>query len=96
MEECKVLLSNISLLDNMDDTWIWEFNIDGMYLVKEIDVLISNFDVVAGSPLYKVIWNSLVLLKILMFTWRISLRNRLPFRDNLYQREMQSFVFLCG
>jgi hypothetical protein len=95
VEECKVLLSNISLLDNMEDTWIWEFNLDDMYSVKEVDVLISNFDVVAGSPLYKVIWNSLVLLKILMFTWRL-LRNCLPFKDNIYEREMQSFVFLCG
>ena len=43
VEECKVLLFNISLLDDMEDTWIWEFNLDGVYSVKEVDVLISNF-----------------------------------------------------
>jgi len=44
VEECIVLLYNISLHDNMEYTW-------NMYYVKEAYKLISNFEDLADSPL---------------------------------------------
>jgi len=34
IEECKGLLSNILLQDNMEDVWIWNFNSDKLFMSK--------------------------------------------------------------
>jgi len=51
VEECKILLPNISLQDNMKDAWIWDRNSDGMYSTKEAYDLISNFEDITDSHL---------------------------------------------
>jgi len=55
VDECKVLLSNISLKDNVEDACVWDLNSDGMYSAKEAYELISNFKDITYSLLYKVI-----------------------------------------
>lgn len=47
-----VFLYNISLHDNMKDTWNWDLNPYGMYVVKEAYKLMSNFEGLADFPLY--------------------------------------------
>jgi hypothetical protein len=45
---------SIIMHDDADDVWILEFNIEHLFSIKEVYVLVSNFEIVSGSPLFRV------------------------------------------
>lgn len=91
VEECIDLLSNITMHDDANDIWIWEFNIEDLFSVKEDYALVSNFEIESDSPLFRVNWTNLISLKILLYTLRL-LNNRLTTQINLIHRGVQNLT----
>jgi hypothetical protein len=65
---------------------VWELNPDDMYSIKEVYELIFNFEDIADFPLYKVVWNNLVSLRLhcllgdyFIIVWLKQLTNHLFF-----------------
>ena len=79
------------LKEKLVEIWNWDINFDCIFSLKEAYDLISNFEEVDDSSLYKVTWNKLLSSKISLFAWRLF-HNRLQTKDNLIQRRMQRLV----
>lgn len=89
MDECRTLIPNITLQNNVDDVWIWHLNLDGLFSLKEACEIISNFEEIINSPLVNITSNSLVPTNnISLFVWRLLL-DRLPTKYSLICIGMQ-------
>lgn len=88
MDECRTLIPNITLQNSVDDVWIWHLNLDGLFSVKEACEIISNFEEIINSPLFKITSKSLVPTNISLFAWRLLL-DCLPTKYSLIFIRMQ-------
>lgn len=83
MDECRTLLPNITLQNNVEGVWIWDLNLDGLFSVKEACEIIFNFEEITNSSLHNITSNSQVPMKISLFAWRLLL-DRLPINNCIF------------
>jgi hypothetical protein len=85
--ECSILLNNTVLQENVHDTWRWLLDPIHGYSVKGA----YHFLTTTGQPLDRTlvddVWQKHIPSKVSVFVWRL-LRNRLPTKDNLVQRQV--------
>jgi len=95
VEECRMLLSNITLQVTMSDRWRWRLDTTGSYTVRSIYDMLTADGSNTVSEAAELIWNRHVPLKVSILAWRL-LRNRLPTKANLLARGMLAHdVQLC-
>jgi len=98
--ECLVLLLNLVLQENVEDTWRWLLDpIHGYSVRRAYHFLTTSTDSVNGPQVVDV-WHQYIPSKVSVFVWRL-LRNKLPTKDNLVWRRILSqedaiCVFGCG
>jgi len=100
VRECYVLLHNIVLQENVEDTWRWLLDpIHGYSVRGAYCFLTTSSELVDRSQVVN-IWHKHIPSKVSLFVWRL-LRNRLPTKDNLVRlsvlsREDAVCVSGCG
>nr|GEX25166.1 RNA-directed DNA polymerase, eukaryota, reverse transcriptase zinc-binding domain protein [Tanacetum cinerariifolium] len=75
-------LQNV-ILSNMDDRWVWDFNGEGVFGVRDVRVCIEEFFLPKADTATR--WVKYVPIKVNIFVWKLFL-DRLPTRDNLMHR----------
>jgi len=82
VRECSVLLHNIVLQDEVNDTWRWLLDNSGGYTVKGAYTFITT----TGEPLNRSpvldVWHKQIPSKVSVFAWGLF-QKRLPTKDNL-------------
>lgn len=87
MEELTLLLHNVSLQVHLEDKWRWKVDSSLIYTVRSAyNSIIAQVSVdnVEATPS---IWYKDVLLKVLLFVWRLF-RDRLSTKNNLHRRHI--------
>jgi hypothetical protein len=85
LEECRHLLTNITLQPSVVYQWLWRHDPGGGYSVRGAYSLLTSRNVSEAAELTNLLWHKQVPLKMFVLAWRL-LRNRLPTRDNLVRR----------
>jgi len=86
VRECLVLLHNIVLQENVEDTWRWLLDpIHGYSAQGAYRFLTTSADVLDRSQIVDV-WHQQIPSKVSVFVWRLF-HNRLPTKDNLVRRQ---------
>ena len=81
------MLHNIVLHDHILDKWKWLLDPIHGYSAKGAYHFLTSVDGPLERGLFDDVWHKQVLLKVSIFSWRL-LRNRLPTKDNLVQRQI--------
>jgi hypothetical protein len=88
--ELILLLHNVTLQVDKEDTWHWSLESSRVYSVRSAYHFLTahhfNTSPVASSSL----WNKDIPLKVVLFAWRLF-RDRLPTKDNLFRRGVIDF-----
>ena len=88
-------IHQISLNDNLNDTWVWTAESTGIISTKSVYQVIKPELPVEGQHLgFKYLWETKAPPKALSFAWRL-LWDRLPTKDNLTKRQIQVDNDLC-
>jgi hypothetical protein len=85
LEDCRSLLLDVTLFDNVSDRWIWLPDPTGGYSVRGAYQLLITQGVSVVDSAEDLIWHNQVPLKVSVFAWRL-LRDRLPTKSNLVNR----------
>jgi len=85
--ECRLLLVNVVLQDNIPDQWKWTLDTSGIYSVQSAYDMLTSDDNNLVNEVSDMIWHIHVPLKVSLLAWRL-LRNRLPTKVNLMARGM--------
>jgi len=98
IEECRVVLLDVSLQVNIPDEWMWRPNKGDGYTVREVYQMLTrqkdhNLDAILDS-----VWHKQVPLKISTCVWCL-IHNKLPTKDNLVIRDtipQENYYCLSG
>jgi len=85
VEELCLLLQNVTLQVDTEERWLWRLDKSNVYSVRSAYNLLTSQPLVAASLDVKSLWHMDILLKVVVFAWRLF-RNRLPTKDNLFRR----------
>jgi hypothetical protein len=85
LEECRLLLANVSVQSNVFDRWQWDPDTHEGYTVKGAYKCLT----IPVDPTFcatdKLVWHKKVPLKVSIVAWRL-LKDRLPTKRNLQRR----------
>lgn len=98
--ELMLLLHNVTLQVNKDDRWLWTFETSHAFSVRSVYNFLTVQPPIATSVVVSSLWHMDVLLKVVLFTWRLFW-DRLPTKDNLFRRGVIDYNFMecvvgCG
>jgi len=85
VEECRVLLSNVTLQSHVSDTWQWHPDIVWGYSVRTGYQLFTSQEPPILDVSNNLIWHAQVPLKVSILAWRLLI-DRFPTRINLLNR----------
>ncbi|PNX74066.1 heat shock protein [Trifolium pratense] len=83
--ECHILLSKITLQDQVSGSWQWRPELEDGYTVRSAYQLLTFQDTVTLDDAAVLLWHPQVPLKVSIMAWRL-LRDRLPTSANLVSR----------
>jgi len=86
VRECSALFRNIVLQENAHDTWRWLLHPSHGYTVRESYRFLTNNGNLVHRLTVDDVWHKGIPSKVSLFVLRL-LRNRLPTRANLVQRQ---------
>ncbi|XP_024628726.1 uncharacterized protein [Medicago truncatula] len=89
VSQCTSLLQNVVLQDHIIDRWRWILNPIHGYSVKGTYSYLTASGIYSECGLSVDLWKKQVPLKVFVFVWRL-LRNRIPTKDNLLRRRINS------
>jgi len=100
LEECRLLLLNVSLHPLSFDVWQWLPDPSSGYSVHSVYAMLTTQEVPQVTQDVNLIWHKQVPLKVSVFAWRL-LRDRLHTKSNLALRgvinvEASMCVSGCG
>ena len=100
MGELTLLLHNVILQVDKEDTWHWYLDNFRAYSVRSAYHFTTTQPPVTTMVASSLLWNKDIPLKVVIFAWRLF-RDRLPAKDNLFHRgmidiESQTCVSGCG
>ncbi|GJR38485.1 RNA-directed DNA polymerase, eukaryota [Tanacetum coccineum] len=81
-----------TLLSNMEDRWVWDLNVEGVFRVKDVRILLDECFLPKAPTATR--WVKYVPIKINVFAWKVFL-DRLPTRSNLQHRGVLVSDLLC-
>jgi len=85
LEDCRLLLANVTLQINVSDIWLWHPDTTGGYSVRSgYQTLSAHIHLVLDDS-EKLIWHSQVPSKVSILAWQL-LRDGLPTKSNLMNR----------
>jgi len=87
VRECSVLLHNIVLQDEVNDTWRWLLDNSSGYTVKGAYTFITTTCEPLNRSLVIDVWHKQIPSKVSLFAWRLF-QKRLPTKDNLMHRRV--------
>ncbi|CAJ2661595.1 unnamed protein product [Trifolium pratense] len=87
--ECQTLLLGVSLQAHLPDRWLWLFDPDHGYSVRDAYQLLTSQELVTLDACYDLVWHKQVPLKVSILAWRL-LQDRLPTKINLASRGILS------
>ncbi|GAU50935.1 hypothetical protein TSUD_411320 [Trifolium subterraneum] len=87
VEECRALLADVELKDNITYYWVWRPDPSAGYSVRGAYDLLTSRGAQVVTATTDLIWHKQVPLKVSMAAW-LLLRNRLPTKDNLVRRHI--------
>ncbi|XP_045791439.1 uncharacterized protein LOC123886145 [Trifolium pratense] len=87
--ECQTLLLGVSLQAHLPDRWLWLFDPDHGYSVRDAYQLLTSQELVTLDACYDLVWHKQVPLKVSILAWRL-LQDRLPTKVNLASRGILS------
>ena len=87
VRECSILLSNTVLQNNVHDVWRWLLDPIHSYSVRGAYHFLTTIAASLDMTMVDDIWHKYIPSKVSVFVWRL-LRNRLPTKDNLVQRQV--------
>jgi len=85
LEECRLVLSNVSLQPLSYDVWQWQPDSNDGYSVRGVYDMLTTKEMLLGGQCDYLVWHKQVPLKVSIFAWRL-LRDRLPTKSNLVSR----------
>jgi len=87
LEECRILLADVSLQPLSFDVWQWLPDSDGGYSVRGVYAMLTAQDTQYDGQVADLIWDKQVPLKVYIFAWRL-LRDCLSTKSNFEARGM--------
>lgn len=89
-------LSNVSLRQEVSDSWVWLDTTTGIYSIQSAYRAIQRSPAVENDPVFKVIWSTPVPSNSSVFAWRVAL-DHIQTNSNMRQRntELGSLGFRC-
>ena len=82
----------IVVISDRRDRWFWSLDGSGEFSVASARNYIDSKTLVVDHSSTR--WNTLVPIKVNIFTWRLSL-NKVPTRDNLDKRGIDIHSLIC-
>ena len=83
-------ISMIRLNSNLNDTWVWRADINGIFSTKSAYQVLKNEQASEVQYLaFQQLWDIKIPPRALSFAWRL-LWDRLPTNDNLAKRQIQT------
>nr|GEV15985.1 hypothetical protein [Tanacetum cinerariifolium] len=90
-DHLSVLLDSV-ILSNMEDRWFWDLNVDGVFRVKDVRILLD--DAFLSKMKVPTRWIKSIPIKVNVFAWKLFL-DRLPTRSNLARRNVSIPSLAC-
>ena len=87
VRECSILLSNTVLQNNVHDVWRWLLDPIHGYSVRGAYHFLTTIAASSDITMVDDVWHKYIPSKVSVLVWRL-LRNRLPTKDNLVQRQV--------
>ncbi|XP_057453126.1 uncharacterized protein LOC130744988 [Lotus japonicus] len=99
-EELTGVLRAAQLVENKQDSWVWELEGGGSYSVNSSYVFLQGQNLGETNPVFSWIWTAPAPSNIKAFAWRVML-GRIQTRDNLLKRQVihtaaEALCPLCG
>ncbi|XP_039686992.1 uncharacterized protein [Medicago truncatula] len=95
LEECRLLLTNVSLQPLSYDVWQWQPDPVNRYSVRGVYDMLTNQEIPQDMLWDDLVWHNHVPIKVSIFAWRL-LRDRFPTKSNLATRGILDFqACLC-
>ena len=85
VEECRTLLTNVVLQQNVSDRWQWELDKDEGYKVRDAYHALTHMAAPPPDATSNLAWHKQVPQKVSIVAWRL-LQDRLPTKINLHRR----------
>ena len=85
VEECRTLLTNVVLQQNVSDRWQWELDKDEGYKVRDAYHALTHMAAPPPDATSNLAWHKQVPQKVSIVAWRL-LQDRLPTKINLQRR----------